>query len=88
MSTLNNDYTLNVASIFAFVSIIIISFGVNYYLSRLHGYAAGDTLSIPKFLYILVVVAAFALVKNRASRGLDCGSILIEKSKYVNYHSG
>ena len=56
---LNNRYVLNMASMFAFWSIIMTSFGVNYYLSGLHSYAAGDPLPIPKFVYFL---AAFMIV--------------------------
>ncbi|MDG1194941.1 MAG: hypothetical protein P8N27_05460 [Polaribacter sp.] len=43
-------------SVFAFGSIIMTSFGVNYYLSGLHSYAAGDPLPIPTFIYVLVVI--------------------------------
>lgn len=52
---LNNIFVLNVASMFAFWSIIMTSFGVNYYLSGLHSYAAGDPLPIPVFVYVLAV---------------------------------
>ncbi|MCL5128165.1 cytochrome c biogenesis protein [Algibacter sp. L4_22] len=56
---LNNNFVVNVASMFAFWSIIMTSFGVNYYLSGLHSYAAGDPLPIPKFVYVL---AAFMVI--------------------------
>ncbi|WP_103866472.1 cytochrome c biogenesis protein CcsA [Aquimarina sp. I32.4] len=49
---LNNSFVLNVASMFAFWSIIMTSFGVNYYLSGLHSYAAGDSVPIPDFVYV------------------------------------
>ena len=66
---LNNYFTLNVASMFAFWSIIMTSFGVNYYLSGLHSYATGDPLPIPKFVYILfatmVLLSIAVLFKNR-----------------------
>ncbi|CAH8283316.1 cytochrome c-type biogenesis protein CcsB [Mariniflexile fucanivorans] len=66
---LNNNYVLNVASMFAFWSIIMTSFGVNYYLSGLHSYAAGDPLPIPKFVYVvallMVVVAIIAYFRNK-----------------------
>ncbi len=72
---LNNLYVLNVASMFAFWSIIMTSFGVNYYLSGLHSYAAGDPLPIPVFVYILAVfmvvvavLAAFRYKKQRSTR--------------------
>jgi hypothetical protein len=54
---------------FAFWSIIMTSFGVNYYLSGLHSYAAGDPLPIPNFVYVLaafmLVVAVIAYFRNR-----------------------
>lgn len=53
---LKSRYTLNVASVFAFGSIIMTSFGVNYYLSGLHSYAAGDPVPVPKFIYVLIAV--------------------------------
>ncbi|AUP77614.1 cytochrome c biogenesis protein [Flavivirga eckloniae] len=66
---LNNSYVLNVASMFAFWAIIMTSFGVNYYLSGLHSYAAGDPLPIPSFVYVLAVfmilVAVVAAVRNK-----------------------
>ena len=48
---LRGKYTFNLASVLAFFSIIMTSFGVNYYLSGLHSYAAGDPLPIPQFVY-------------------------------------
>ncbi len=69
---LNNSYVLNVASMFAFWSIIMTSFGVNYYLSGLHSYAAGDPLPIPSFVYVLallmIVVAIIAYFKATKTR--------------------
>ncbi|WP_298553281.1 cytochrome c biogenesis protein CcsA [uncultured Algibacter sp.] len=66
---LNNVYVLNVASMFAFWSIIMTSFGVNYYLSGLHSYAAGDPLPIPTFVYVLAIfmifIAVFAALKYK-----------------------
>ncbi|HLV40574.1 cytochrome c biogenesis protein CcsA [Xanthomarina sp.] len=66
---LNSRYTLNTASVFAFGSIIMTSFGVNYYLTGLHSYAAGDPIPVPKFIYILtvvvIVVAIIAFIRVR-----------------------
>ncbi len=53
---LRNRLALNIASVVAFGSIIMTSFGVNYYLSGLHSYAAGDPLPIPTFIYVLIAV--------------------------------
>ncbi|NMH88760.1 cytochrome c biogenesis protein CcsA [Flavivirga algicola] len=72
---LNNIYVLNVASMFAFWSIIMTSFGVNYYLSGLHSYAAGDPLPIPVFVYVLaifmIVVAIVAAVRNKGKQAVS-----------------
>ncbi|WP_194767914.1 cytochrome c biogenesis protein [Tamlana sp. I1] len=59
---LQSKYVLNTASVFAFGSIIMTSFGVNYYLSGLHSYAAGDPLPIPKFIYVLIVLVVVVSV--------------------------
>ncbi|WP_027137238.1 cytochrome c biogenesis protein CcsA [Gaetbulibacter saemankumensis] len=53
---LNSKFIFNSASVIAFSSIIMTSFGVNYYLSGLHSYAAGDPLPIPSFIYVLIII--------------------------------
>jgi len=53
---LNNDLVVNIASTFAFFSIVMTSFGVNYYLTGLHSYATGDPVPIPKFVYVTVAI--------------------------------
>lgn len=66
---LKSRFTLNVASVFAFGSIIMTSFGVNYYLTGLHSYAAGDPIPVPKFIYILtavvIIVSIIAYIRVR-----------------------
>lgn len=44
-------YAFNLASLFGFASVIMTYFGVNYYLSGLHSYAAGDPVPIPPSVY-------------------------------------
>jgi cytochrome c-type biogenesis protein CcsB len=46
----------NLASLWAFASIIMTSFGVNYYLSGLHSYAKGDPVPVPFWVYILTAI--------------------------------
>jgi len=62
-------YTFNLLSLFAFSSVLMTYFGVNYYLSGLHSYAAGDPVPVPAFVYITVIVLAglsvMAYVKYR-----------------------
>ena len=59
---LNNDLVVNIASTFAFLSIVMTSFGVNYYLTGLHSYATGDPVPIPKFVYVCVAVLLMVAV--------------------------
>lgn len=59
-------YAFNLASLFGFFSVLMTYFGVNYYLSGLHSYAAGDPVPIPSFLYYLVF--SLALVSLLAYR--------------------
>lgn len=59
-----------VASTVAFASIIMTYFGVNYYLSGMHSYAAGDPIPVPSFVYytiITVAVVAVAAARKRDS---------------------
>jgi cytochrome c-type biogenesis protein CcsB len=56
-------FTFNLLSLVAFSSVLMTYFGVNYYLSGLHSYAAGDPVPIPSFVYISVIaLAILALV--------------------------
>ena len=49
-------YTFNLLSLFAFSSVLMTYFGVNYYLSGLHSYAGGDPVPVPVFVYITVII--------------------------------
>lgn len=66
---LRGEYAFNVATLFGWASVLMTYFGVNYYLSGLHSYAAGDPVPVPPFLYyavtILVVICGLAYWKNR-----------------------
>ena len=66
---LKNSLVLNIASLWAFSSIIMTSFGVNYYLSGLHSYASGDPVPIPVWIYwltaILLVITIIAIVRYK-----------------------
>ena len=48
-------YTFNVWTLVGLASIIMTYFGVNYYLSGLHSYAAGDPVPIPAWVPVSVV---------------------------------
>ena len=49
-------YSFSVASVFGFCSIIMTYFGVNFYLTGMHSYAAsGEHPSIPSWIYVVLV---------------------------------
>lgn len=51
-------YAFNFASLFGFATVIMTYFGVNYYLSGLHSYAAGDPVPIPPAVYNTAIILA------------------------------
>jgi cytochrome c-type biogenesis protein CcsB len=60
-----NTYAFNVASLWAYSTVIMTYFGVNYYLSGLHSYAAGAPMPLPDWvipavgvLFVLTLLAA------------------------------
>jgi len=62
---LKSSYAFNVASVWAYSSVLMTYFGVNYYLSGLHSYAAGDPIPFPiwawysiAILFIITLIAA------------------------------
>jgi len=63
--SLKSNFIYNVASTWAYSTVLMTYFGVNYYLSGLHSYAAGDPVPIPMWVYysvaglfVLTVLAA------------------------------
>jgi cytochrome c-type biogenesis protein CcsB len=63
-------FTFNVIALFAFSSVLMTYFGVNYYLSGLHSYASGDPVPVPAFVYITVIVlAALSFMANSRYQG-------------------
>ena len=51
---LRGRYTFHVVTMFAFCSMVMTYFGVNYYLSGLHSYAKGDPIPLPLWVYISI----------------------------------
>ncbi len=47
----NNLYSFNMASLWAYSSVLMTYFGVNYYLTGMHSYAAGEPIPIPLWVY-------------------------------------
>ena len=59
---LRGKYAINLASVLAFSSIVMTSFGVNYYLAGLHSYAKGDPVPIPEFTYWVIAIVGIVAV--------------------------
>jgi cytochrome c-type biogenesis protein CcsB len=49
--SLKSLFVYNVAAAWAYSTVLMTYFGVNYYLSGLHSYAAGDPVPIPMWVY-------------------------------------
>ncbi|UXP30813.1 cytochrome c biogenesis protein CcsA [Reichenbachiella agarivorans] len=62
---LNDLYVYSLSSVVAFFSIIMTSFGVNYYLAGLHSYAKGDPVPIPQFVYWIVASVVLLALLSR-----------------------
>ncbi|WKV12954.1 cytochrome c biogenesis protein [Marivirga harenae] len=70
------DYLIfNLATVWAFSSIIMTSFGVNYYLSGLHSYAKGDPVPVPNWVYwcvgILLIISVGAVIRHRQMKSQE-----------------
>lgn len=63
-----NQFVFALWSMFAYWIIIMTYFGVNYFLTGLHSYAAGEAAQIPNYVYwgfaLMVVLALFARRKR------------------------
>lgn len=67
---LRSRWAFHVATMFAFCSMVMTYFGVNYYLSGLHSYAAGDPVPVPAWVYIgvgtMILLSAVSYIKFKA----------------------
>jgi ABC-type transport system involved in cytochrome c biogenesis permease subunit len=62
---IRNTFTFSFFSFISFGAVLMTYFGVNYYLTGLHSYAAGEAPEIPTALYY--VAAAIAVVSTLAA---------------------
>ena len=66
---LRGRWTYNMLSIFAYASIMMTYFGVNFYLAGLHSYASGDVTVTPTFVYYItiafIILSAIAYFRNK-----------------------
>lgn len=69
---LRSKWAIHVATMFAFCSMVMTYFGVNYYLSGLHSYAAGDPVPVPAWVYIgLATMLLLSLVSYFKFKALN-----------------
>lgn len=69
---MKNIFTFNILSLFAFSSVLMTYFGVNYYLSGLHSYASGDPVPVPVFVYIAVIaLVALCMTAYKKYKGFS-----------------
>ncbi|OQX74504.1 MAG: hypothetical protein B6D59_02350 [Campylobacteraceae bacterium 4484_4] len=66
----NYPFNFAVASTLAYSSIIMTFVGVNYYLSGMHSYAAGDPVPIPAYLYYIIAGVALTIALAWRKRDL------------------
>jgi ABC-type transport system involved in cytochrome c biogenesis permease subunit len=65
---LNDTFIFAVAATWAYSTVLMTYFGVNYYLSGLHSYAAGDPVPIPVWIYYAIaglLVLTLLAARNR-----------------------
>lgn len=65
---LKSVFIYNVAATWAYSTVLMTYFGVNYYLSGLHSYAAGDPVPIPMWVYYAIaglLVLTLLAMRNR-----------------------
>jgi cytochrome c-type biogenesis protein CcsB len=69
---LKSQFVFNLSSLWAYFSIIMTFFGVNFYLSGLHSYATGDPMPIPVWVpttvIILFVLTVLSGLRLRAAK--------------------
>ncbi|TKX28332.1 cytochrome C biogenesis protein [Campylobacter sp. MIT 12-5580] len=72
--SLCNQFNFALSSMFAYWSIIMTYFGVNYFLVGLHSYAAGEAAKIPNYVYFsflfMVILAIIAYPKRKMTKKL------------------
>ncbi len=70
----NSQYAFAVASMFGYLSIIMTYFGVNFYVSGMHSYAAGDPVPVPNFVWVafavMIVISLLAYRNKKYSKNL------------------
>lgn len=77
---INIPFVFASASVLGFFSVLMTYFGVNYYLSGMHSYAAGDAPPLPWYIKVLVVGVFVLIAVAFRKRQLDMPKISTEHS--------
>ena len=83
----NNPFAFNVASLWGYSTVLMTYFGVNYYLSGLHSYAAGEPIPLPDWV-IPSVVGLFILTLLAAKSKENIKLALIILSPFILWVAG
>jgi len=67
----NYHYKFAALSLVSYSAIVMTFVGVNYYLSGMHSYAAGDPMPIPKYLYLIIAIVIGVIVAAYPKRELE-----------------
>jgi ABC-type transport system involved in cytochrome c biogenesis permease subunit len=59
---LRGRWIYNVMSVFAFASIVMTYFGVNFHLSGLHSYASGEKQNVTYYFYIALILGIISAI--------------------------
>jgi len=84
---LNNPFAFNVASLWGYSTVIMTYFGVNYYLSGLHSYAAGAPMPLPDWV-IPAVIGLFVLTLASAKSWKNIKIVFIILSPLILWVAG
>ncbi len=84
---LKNPFAFNVASLWGYSTVIMTYFGVNYYLSGLHSYAAGAPIPLPDWV-IPSVIALFVLTLIAAKSWKNIKIVFVVLSPLILWVAG
>ncbi len=73
---LRSNFIYNVAATWAYSTVLMTYFGVNYYLSGLHSYAAGDPVPIPAWVYYAIATLLAITLLAARNRNIDSSTTL------------
>ena len=79
IKSMDTPFVFASASFLAFATILMTYFGVNYYLSGLHSYAAGDPIPIPNWVYYVTATAIMTIILAYPKR--DLGRLKLKSNK-------